>query len=163
MKTLPKWELLIQHFPNKPAGDVFTEIGGKVKLNYDIGVFSNACATRISKALNYSGEEHKIPFYKTKDSNGNDVVQVSSGGKKYWYIYRVKVISQYLGEVYGPPKMIPNDSYRDHLRGKRGIIVFEVSGWSDATGHADLWNGNQAVGSDYGGKSSKILFWESLP
>jgi hypothetical protein len=27
------------------------------------------------------------------------------------------------------------------LAGKNGVILFEVSGWSDAAGHATLWNG----------------------
>jgi len=50
MKKLPSWRELEKNFPNKSVEEVFTEIGGKVKLNYDIGVFKNACATRISKA-----------------------------------------------------------------------------------------------------------------
>ena len=162
MKKLPQWSSLLSNFPNKPAGDVFTEIGGKVKLNYDIGVFSNACATRISRALNLSGIEHRIPFYKTKDSNGNDVIQVSSGGQKFWYIYRVKIITQYLQETYGQPRAIEPDSYKRDLTGKKGIIVFVVSGRSDATGHADLWDGSACVGSDYGDKASQIFFWEAF-
>lgn len=162
MKKLPQWNVLLSNFPNKPAGDVFTEIGGKVKLNYDIGVFNNACATRISKSLNYSGEMHKIPFYKTIDTNGNDVVQVSSGGKKFWYIYRVKIINKYLKETYGQPKLVSPDNYQQELSGKKGIIIFEVSGWSDATGHADLWDGAGCVGSDYGDKASQIFFWEAF-
>ena len=162
MKKLPEWKLLLKNFPNKSAGEVFTEIGGKVKLNYDIGVFNNACATRISKALNFSGDNHKIPFFKTKDDNGNDIIQVSSGGKKNWYIYRVKIIAQYLEQAYGPGREIDLKSYKKELSGKKGIIVFEVSGWADATGHADLWDGNRCVGSDYGDKSSKILFWEAF-
>lgn len=160
MKKLPTWKILLQHFPNKGAGIVFTEIGGKVKLNYDIGVFKNACAIRISKALNFSGDIHKIPFYKTKNSDGKDVIQVSSGGKKYWYIYRVKVMSQYLTETYGPPKIYQPSSYKSSIARKKGIIIYEVSGWSDATGHADLWNGSDSVGTDYGGKANRILFWE---
>ena len=40
------------------------------------------------------------------------------------------------------------------LSGKRGIIVFEVSSWSDASGHVDLWNGSKVVGSDYGEQAS---------
>jgi len=42
------------------------------------------------------------------------------------------------------------------------FIVFEVSGWTDATGHADLWDGKACIGSDYGNKASKILFWEAF-
>jgi len=49
MKKLPKWDELLKYYPNDDAKTVFTDIGGKVKLNYDIGVFSNACATRVSK------------------------------------------------------------------------------------------------------------------
>ena len=161
MNKLPSWKDLLANFPNKDAGTVFTEIGGKVKLNYDMGVFSNACATRVSKALNFSGEKYRIPFYKTKDSKGNDVVQVSSGGKKYWYIYRVKVLKQYLSEVYGAPNTMLPSGYKSALSGRKGIIMFEVSGWSDASGHADLWDGKKVVGSDYGDKASTIHLWET--
>lgn len=162
MKNLPQWNLLLQNFPNKPAGEVFTEIGGKVKLNYDIGVFNNACATRISKALNFSGEKHKIPFFKTQGLNGNDIVQVSSGGKKNWYIYRVKILKQYLSERYRQPKSISPTNYKRELSGKKGIIMFVVTGWSDATGHADLWDGKKVVGSDYAEKANQIFFWEAF-
>ncbi len=81
MKKSPKWDELLKNYPNKDAKTIFTDIGGKVKLNYDIGVFKNACATRVSKALNFSPGLHDIPYFKTKNSNGNDIVQVSSGGK----------------------------------------------------------------------------------
>ena len=162
MKKLPAWNMLLANFPNKPAPEVFREIGGKVLLNYEIGVFTNACATRISRALNFSGEDHRIPFYKTQDSHGNDVVQVSSGGKKYWYIYRVRIIRQYLSDRYGPPILVDSNSYARELRGKKGIIIFDVEGWSDATGHADLWDGVSVVGSDYGDKSNRIYFWETF-
>lgn len=162
MKKLPTWSSLNTNFPNKPAKDVFTEIGGKVKLNYDIGVFTNACATRISRALNLSGETHRIPYFKTKNSVGEDVVQVSSGGKKNWYIFRVKAMIEYLTQSYGSPSISLPSDYKKLLSGKKGVIIFEVSGWADASGHADLWNGKTCVGSDYGEKSSRILFWEAF-
>ena len=162
MKKLPKWDELLKHFPNKKAGEVFTEIGGKVKLNYDIGVFTNACATRVSRALNYSLGNHEIPFFKTKNSKGEDVIQVSSGGKKLWYIFRVKALIEYLTDFYGSPKIVSPGKYKQSLRGKKGIIVYEVKGWNDASGHADLWSGTDAVGDDYGSKSYNILFWEAF-
>ena len=162
MKKLPSWAELQKNFPNKDAKDVFTEIGGKVKLNYDIGVFKNACATRVSKALNYSLGNHEIPFFKTKGSDGNDIVQVSSGGKKLWYIYRVKALIEYLTKNYGAPKVIDAGKYKQTLKGKSGIIIFEIKGWSDATGHADLWDGGKVVRDDYGDKAYNILFWESF-
>jgi hypothetical protein len=162
VKKLPIWTELLKNFPNKEAKEVFAEIGGKVKLNYDIGVFKNACSTRISKALNYSLGGHEIPFFKTKDSDGNDVVQVSSGGKKLWYIYRVKALIEYLTLTYGTPKVVDVGKYKQMLKAKKGIIIFEVKGWSDASGHADLWDGSKVVGTDYGAKAHNILFWESF-
>ena len=162
MKKLPSWAELQKNFPNKDAKEVFTEIGGKVKLNYDIGVFKNACAIRVSKSLNYSLGNHEIPFFKTKGSDGNDVVQVSSGGEKFWYIYRVKALIEYLKQNYGAPKIVDSGKYKQTLKGKKGIIVFEIKGWSDATGHADLWDGNKVIRDDYGDKAHNILFWESF-
>ena len=162
MKKLPKWDELLKYYPNDDAKTVFTDIGGKVKLNYDIGVFSNACATRVSKALNFSLVGHEIPFFKTKDSDGNDVVQVSSGGKKLWYIYRVKALIEYLKKNYGNPKIVDKGKYKQSLKGKKGIIIFEIKGWSDATGHADLWDGSKVVRDDYSSKAHNILFWEAL-
>lgn len=161
MKTLPSWTSLLENFPNYPAAKVFNDIGGKVKLNHDIGVFKNACATRLSKALNASGEAHHIPFYKTQDRKGNDQVQVSSGENKHWYIFRVKAIKQYLEEYYGQPQTLSPEEYRDAIDDKSGIIIFEVTGWSDATGHADLWHLNTCIGSDYGDKASRVFFWEA--
>lgn len=162
MKKLPVWSELLKHFPNKDAGDVFTEIGGKVQFNYDIGVFSNACATRVSRSLNFSQGDHNIHFFKTKDSDGKDVVQVSSGGKKRWYIYRVKALIHYLTQTYSAPKAVDKAKYKQELKGKKGIIVFEIKGWDDATGHADLWDGAKVVRDDYGHKAHNILFWEAF-
>lgn len=162
MKKLPVWDELLKNFPNHEAGKVFTDIGGKVKLNYDIGVFKNACATRVSKALNFSMGDHEIPFFKTEGADGNDIVQVSSGGKKRWYIYRVNALIKYLSMTYGTPKIVSPGNYKQTLKGKKGIIIFEIKGWTDATGHADLWDGEKVVRDDYGHKAHNILFWESL-
>ena len=40
------------------------------------------------------------------------------------------------------------------------MICFEVDGWSDATGHFDLWNGSECIHSDYFSKASKVHLWE---
>jgi hypothetical protein len=171
MIKLPVWQDLLANFPDKDAEAVFTEIGGKVKLNYDIGVFSNACATRISKALNYSGEEHLIPYYTIKDKSGKKKTQVSSGqyspGKqdadepKKWYIFRLKILIKYLTEKYGEPEQSFSAEYKDRLNGRKGIIIFTVSKWKDATGHSDLWNGEECVRTDFGDEADNILFWEA--
>ncbi len=64
MDQLPSWDALKTHYPNVDAGIVFTDIGGKVGLNYDMGVFKNACATRVSKALNGVGALIQYHFLK---------------------------------------------------------------------------------------------------
>lgn len=90
------------------------------------------------------------------------MVQVSSGGRKNWYIYRVKILIKYLTETYGPPQAMTPAQYRKVLSDRTGIVVFEVSGWSDASGHADLWDGSKVVGSDYGSKANRVFFWEAF-
>jgi len=158
---LPYWSSLITQYPNKDAGLVFKEIGGKVELNYDIGVFNNACATRVSKALNGSGGVHLVPFFKDKSPNGKIEPQVTSGKNKKWYIFRVRMLVKHLKSRYGNPQEFKPIKFKKELKDKKGIIVYEVPGWNDATGHADLWDGNRTVYKDYAGQATKILFWEA--
>ena len=158
---LPKWNRLKTNYPVVEAGRVFKRIGGKVELNYRIGVFRNACATRVSKALNGAGVGHQIPYIKELGASGKLESQVSSGKYNKWYIFRVKVLVKYLKSKYGNPEQLKYLNYKKLLQGRKGIIVFKVSGWSDATGHADLWDGKRCLWKDYGGQANKILFWES--
>jgi hypothetical protein len=161
MNKLPEWKNLKDAYPALPAGTVFKQIGGKVELNYDIGVFGNACATRVSKALNFSGAAHKIPFYKSIGPNGKYEAQVSSGKNKNWYIFRVKVMTKYLTEKYGEPEQLTPAEHEAELQGRKGIIIYEVSGWADATGHADLWDGSKCVYKGYGSVSHRVSFWQA--
>ena len=162
MSKLPLWEVLSFHYPAQEAGAVFQGIGGKVKLNYDIGVFNNACATRVSKALNGSSGTHLIQYFKDISPNGKMESQVSSGKNKHWYIFRVKVLTKYLTKKYGQPIESDPSNYKEKLKGKKGIIIFQVLGWGDATGHADLWDGSNCLWKGYGDLSNEVLFWEAL-
>lgn len=76
---LPKWAVLKTHYPANAAATVFKDIGGKVALNHDIGVFNNACSTRVSKALNGASGVHLIPYFKDIGPSGKIEPQVSSG------------------------------------------------------------------------------------
>ncbi|MGR0481960.1 MAG: type VI secretion system amidase effector protein Tae4 [Candidatus Electronema sp. V4] len=158
---LPPWNILQANFPAKPAGEVFQAIGGKMLYNYQIGVFSNACSTRISAAFNESGKEHEVPFFKDTGITGKLQAQVSSGANKKWYIFRVKMLVKHLTERYGEPEAFSPSAYLDKITGRKGIIVFEVKGWSDATGHADLWDGAACLWHGYDSVAEKILFWEA--
>ena len=153
---LPKWEVLKANYPAVPADQAFEAIGGKVLYNHQIGVFTNACSTRVSAALNGSGKEHEIPFFRD-----NNKTQVSSGENKKWYIFRVRMLTKYLTERYGEAEFFGAEEYQEKIAGRKGIIIFEVKGWDDATGHADLWDGSACLWQGYGELAHKILFWEA--
>ncbi len=97
-----------------------------------------------------------------KSPNGKLEAQVSSGKNKLWYIFRVKMLVKHLKSKYGEPEDFKSSEYKKKLKDRKGIIVFEVTGWSDATGHADLWDGKKCLWKSYGGLANKILFWEAL-
>ena len=131
------------------APEVYEEIGGKVYQNHKNNpkAFANSCALRMCRALNYS--EAEIPYDKGKTGSGSD-------GK--WYYYRVKDLHAYLEERYGSPDIVvrPGDSnFNSVVASNMGIIVFDVSGWSDATGHITTWDGENAGDHSY--------FQEDLP
>lgn len=157
---LPTWEKLRANYPALPANVVFEKIGGKVGLNYELGIFSNACAIRVSKALNGSGVEHKIPRYNAIGPEGKMSLQVSSGQNKFWYIFRVKILTKYLSEKYFSPEELTPEEHLEKIKGRKGIIIYQVNGWSDATGHADLWDGIKCVYEGYASVTHKVLFWE---
>jgi hypothetical protein len=113
------------------------------------------------KALNGAGGIHLIPYFKAIGPNGKLEPQVSSGTNKNWYIFRVKMLVKHLTSRYGKPESFTKLEYKSKLNNRKGIIIFEVVGWSDATGHADLWDGTKCLYQGYGGLSHKILFWEA--
>jgi hypothetical protein len=158
---LPNWDILKANFPALPAEQVFQAVGGKVLHNYQIGTFSNACSTRVSAALNASGKEHEIPFFKDSSVTGKAEAQVSSGADKKWYIFRVRMLVKYLTGRYGKPEEFLPTEYAQKLAGRKGIMIFEVKGWTDATGHADLWDGTVCLWHGYEDVATKILFWEA--
>ena len=52
------------------------------------------------------------------------------------------------------------DNFRAKVAGKRGIILFVVKGWSNATGHFALWDGEKALEGEYFDKASDVFLWE---
>lgn len=42
---------------------------------------------------------------------------------------------------------------------KKGILLFNVAGWSDATGHVTLWDGNTCSDKCYFTQSSGSQLW----
>jgi hypothetical protein len=152
--TLPIINELWQSYPTGSVEHVKTTIGGRV----DYGWIKNTCTIRVSRSLNYSGQ----PLPGPKNRYGLNVI---SGADGKWYAYRVKEFLVYLRGRYGAPSVSVSDSSsRKNLRsaviGRVGIIVFEVSGWSDATGHVTLWDSGCAD-TCYFDKAHAVHLWET--
>jgi len=128
-------------------------IGGKVKQNIDLGIkdpilgFTNACAIRMSYALNNSGVLIERGVWKTV-----------SGGNKKWYIYRVRDLLKYLKNSFGKPDKIVKKPKANDFKGMKGILVFTVN-WRDATGHVTLWNGNTFSDTCHFPVASEASLW----
>jgi hypothetical protein len=83
--------------------------------------------------------------------------------------FRVKNLIAFLNQRWGKPEIIQYPpSGGGALKSKSGLILFEVTGWSDAEGHATLWNGSSCYDHCYFNepgvsyRTNKANFW-SLP
>ena len=130
------------------------KIGGKVGQNIALGTtdpnagFTNACAIRMSYTLNYSGAPVVGGQWSTV-----------SGADKRQYIYRVRDLLTYFRQAFGKAdKTIKNLKPTD-FAGLRGILVFSVSGWHDASGHATLWDGRTCSDHCYFPVAAEASLW----
>lgn len=131
--------------------DVYKLIGGMVYENYlrDPQAYSNACTLRLSYALNMSG--NNIPYIKDVTGSGD----VDKDGTKEWYFYRVTDMTNYLNNTYGEYDIVTiND-----IQGQEGIIGYTECGWGNATGHLDIWDGNDCLSQGYS-NCDIIYFWK---
>lgn len=65
-----------------------------------------------------------------------------SGADKCWDFFRVKSLIAHLEQRWGKAEVVKYPpSGGGTLAGKAGAILFEVAGWSDAQGHATLFDG----------------------
>ncbi len=134
--TLPSFEELVKNYPSGEPEDVKRLIGGRVDANW----INNTCAIRMSRALNYSSGLNEIPFSRNQTISGED---------KKWYFYRVKDFIEYMKNTFGRPDITLSRGASGsldltQLNDKKGVIVLEIP-FSDATGHATLWNGSDCV------------------
>lgn len=141
------------------AQHVAKVIGGYVAKNIDNSDSSqrwhNTCAVRMSYILNQAGLIiPKIPG------------QTVSGADKRQYFFRVINLIKFLEQRWGKAEVVKYPpASGGALAGKKGMILFEVSGWSDAQGHATLFNGNTCYdhcyfnepGANY--RTDRANFW----
>ena len=134
------WTAFPDHTKYPTLKTLFTMIGGELERNINepgFGPDGNTCAARISRALNYAN--HPIRYKTTKAYKLNPLL----GADKKLYLFRVSEMRTYLLHTLGmTPKRIKS-GFETAFAGSRGLVAFEISGWSDATGHIALWNGTK--------------------
>jgi hypothetical protein len=140
-------------YPLGEPGDVKKMIGGKV----DEPWVDNTCPIRLSFALNQSGfSVHSNSFMHTlKGADGNH------------YAFRLSEFITFLRITFGKPTLHASrtqdespDKLRDAVAGHKGIIVFIVKTWTDATGHVDLWDGQSVKFEEHFFEASDVYLWE---
>jgi uncharacterized protein YgiM (DUF1202 family) len=150
MPAIPDPDALISHYPTGDAEAVKRQIGGAVNAEW----ITNTCAVRMSRSFNQAGT--KVP--------GNvSYMNTVKGGDGNRYAFRVKEFRQWLENKYGKPTLEARGDGTTNppssFRGLKGIICFVDCGWSDATGHLDLWDGQKCVGHAYFEYAKSILLW----
>ena len=148
--------------PANSAAKVAKVVGGYVARNINHSNprmrWKNTCAVRMSYILNQSGMP--IPHV---------AGQTVSGAAGRWYFCRVKDLIAYLKMHWEHPEVVKYPpSGGGALAGKKGLILFEVTGWTDAEGHATLFNGSTCYDHCYFNepearyRTDRANFW-SLP
>lgn len=121
----------------------------------------NACAIRVSRALNYSG--HPLPIFKNK--TGQQRTEKGGDGKNY--ILDAASMLAYMLKAYpnNPPLHLKNktpEQYLQALEGKWGIYIMlpKPSANFGATGHADFFSFSGCLSNCYFQSAKEIYFWE---
>lgn len=161
----PKFADLWAKYPVKSeATDVYKSVGGNVYELYkgNPSGYENACALRLSKAFNYGGVTITTGAtgYKVKGADGKP------------YLLRVNDMIKFVRANFGASDLVTRPKGQDtssQFMGKKGIIIFKVTGWGNATGHVTLWNGSDCGDHCYfvhpflfgaEPKTTEIYFWE---
>lgn len=143
---------------SNPGDKVAEVIGGAVAANIKNTTqpWENTCAVRMSYILNQTGT--LIPARAGKTVTGKDHRN---------YFYRIGDVIAFLRTQWGPPEVVKYPpSGGGTLAGRKGVILFVVEGWSDARGHATLFNGKTCYDHCYFNepdakyRTTKANFWK---
>ncbi|SEB99256.1 Type VI secretion system (T6SS), amidase effector protein 4 [Pseudomonas saponiphila] len=132
---------------HKDSESVYQLVGGQVEAHRaeKPANYVNACALRLSRAFNYGG--YKIP--KGDIVKGIPIYRLR-GEDELPYIMTVEGFFEFLKHSWKKPDHEVKPNNLGYINGKQGVLVMLISGWSDATGHATLWDGKTTGdGSDY--------------
>ncbi|MBI4703192.1 MAG: hypothetical protein HY744_18910 [Deltaproteobacteria bacterium] len=147
---LPGFSLLSQHYPNGTSGEAKALVGGNANADW----ITNTCVIRICRALNYAGSP--IP-------GGQAGLTTVRGGDGMRYAFRVSEFKKYMVHAYGDPDIVGGGGSQGKFGGHQGVILFDDCGWSDATGHFDLWDGTNCVHASYWAQAATVKLWETSP
>ncbi|MBN6075550.1 hypothetical protein HYE59_09310 [Aggregatibacter actinomycetemcomitans] len=173
----PSWNDMVRHYKTIPSREFYPIISKewaalaenpKTRVTWE-----NTCAGRMSYALNHSG------FILPKNTKGAFI----GDNDKFNHWFRVSELREYLKKSFGkgdfedPPipmtELTPSqemwnkrvngvrENMLNKIKNKTGIVVFEVGGWDNATGHFTLWNGNRLLYADGHDdpRTSSYYFW----
>ena len=159
---LPDFDKLWNNYPNGEAPEVKKLIGGAVNADW----ITNTCTIRLSRAFNYSGL--KIPFghvFPNQKVNPPKKLNTVKGADGLRYAYRVAEFTLWVKEIFGAPTMKifkeRDEPMPEQFAGKRGLIIFTDCGWTDASGHVDLWNKDQAKHAAYWKEAKQVSLWSA--
>ena len=86
------------------------------------------------------------------------------------YLLRVREMINFVENNLGKADVLiqpkNNEDVSLQIQNKKGIVIFKVTGWGDATGHVTLWDGNDCGDSCYfihtqsTVRTTDVLFWE---
>ena len=141
---LPNLTSMWAVYPTGTSSSAKAKIGGNVNMSW----VTNTCVIRVSYCFNKCGQP--IP-------NGFPGLSTARGGDGKRYAYRVREFKVFLERKY---KRADVSGDQNAVAGKRGLIMFDVSGWSDATGHFDLWNGSSCRHQAYFDRASMVYLWQ---
>jgi hypothetical protein len=155
MSVLRNFDEMWDAYPN-PGGTAAAAkatIGGGADRDW----IRNTCVIRISRSFNASG--NAIPGAR------NDGLATVVGADGRHYALRVHEFRRYLQRTYGEPDVAhtyPGSGggpVPGAFMGARGVVVFDVDAWSDATGHIDLWNRDRCRHAAYFEVATKVMLW----
>lgn len=159
-QNLPNFTDFDNSYPKTDGGlmlpeNVFELIGGDVLSLANLHGYTNACAARVSRALNYSGVV--IPNIPGKTFKGFD--------NKYYFLGARKLY-EWMKKTFGNPNISLNQSqaktdgsgFLGLALGKKGLYIMIPNYPSQfgASGHADIFNGSSFNKNGYFGANGGL-------
>jgi len=71
----------------------------------------------------------------------------------------VRELHAYLKHELEAPDVSGTSKSKSDFEGLEGIMMFDVEGWSDATGHFDVWNGSATKHAEYWALAKAVHLW----